>query len=163
MGADLLTFMLPRRADAPIADNSVDARELAHSAATAWLSAAVDAQQTEVAFDELDMRAPVDYLAPYDTFDEAEAAEGPMVAARFEQAVQEIALEAITAYRTFEREWNHYAMPNGIIVSITGGMSWGDSPSDAYDAFHVLLTCDLGDALFSTLGFVEFDALAPRP
>jgi hypothetical protein len=45
-----------------------------------------------------------------------------------------------TVYEEGRRDAGRYRMADGRVLAITGGMSWGDNPTDSYQAFSICET-----------------------
>ena len=53
------------------------------------------------------------------------------------------------------REWTTIPTQAGGKLHITGGVTWGDDPTDAFRYWNDLFMIDIDDAIYTTLGYTD--------
>lgn len=150
MGADMLAMVIIRHKDTPVAKPDDPAVVAAlHAAAHAWVDA-ISAYPHGVSI--LDEAMWDDDLGNEDVRTRAQSMVGEVVAA----------MKDITA-RMHSREWACW--PTGdYLMWITGGMSWGDAPTEAFSELSRLNEIDVNSILWdAATGNDSTVTLTPTP
>lgn len=158
MGAHMLAIVLAEdtTTSAPRAPLSEDIRLLAGVtlADTVWLPAATAALADGR---EAELEEILDGVLGFTQSDTAEPTVENLTRLRPHIAdliFDALAFDPISA----PRQWARWTLRDGLDLHITGGQSFGDVPTEAFQHWDALFRADIDDALYHALGYINADS-----
>jgi len=155
MGADYMSMMLPRCTG----DNRITTPELGLGGD--W-GEVVDAWFAAVAEDPVSANESlreVDYL--WEGYGDGILSDGSVldfennaIAGPFREIISSTLTAAVKAFNESPRQWAYHQY-GAVTFHVTGGLSWGDNPSEEFDAITELFALDINNVLYKSLGFIE--------
>lgn len=151
----MVTVVLFEPAGANIAglgDNSTIELASAVIAEQAWWEALQDAhsagrtKELQYLLEELDPEGETDPSGDTPLLESLRACKG-IVADRVS--------DALNRGPQVSREWDTTHTRSGGKLHVTGGMTWGDDPTDAFYYWNVLFRIDVDDAIYRALGYAD--------